>query len=99
MNAPMPSSSTARRFVLVQLINLLPPGIDRDQALDELIAFMKSEGVERYSHVEWFLPVHQLLNGYKGSAAERDWMLRTLIDSGDPVMRLYAQVEEMVGSS
>jgi hypothetical protein len=89
----------ARRLVLVQLVNLLPPGVDRDQALGELMAFMKSEGVERYSHVEWFVPVHQLLNAYKGSATERDWMIRALIDSGDPIMRLYAQVEELAGSS
>jgi hypothetical protein len=27
----------------------------------------------------------------------RDWMLRALLDSGDPVMRLYAQVEEFLG--
>jgi hypothetical protein len=87
----------ARRFALGELIQLLPPGIDRDQTLGELIAFLKSEGIERYSHVEWFLPVHQLLLSYKGSATERDWMLRALLDSGDPVMRMYAEVEQLIG--
>jgi hypothetical protein len=43
------------------------------------------------------LPVYQLLLNYKGSATERDWMLRALAESGDPIMRLYAQVEELIG--
>ena len=87
----------ARRLALLQVVALLPPGVDRDQAIADVLAFMKSEGIERYGHVEWFYPVRQLLNGHKESATERDWMLRTLLDSGDPVMRLYAQVEEFLG--
>jgi hypothetical protein len=91
------SHLAARRLALLQVVALLPPGVDRDQAIADVLAFMKSEGIERYSHVEWFYPVRQLLNGHKESATERDWMLRALLDSGDPVMRLYAQVEEFLG--
>jgi hypothetical protein len=87
-----------RRGALLQWIGLLRPGADRDQALGELIALMKSESIDRFSHVEWFFPVRNLINGYKGSERDRAWMLKALLDSGDPVLRAYAQVEELVGA-
>ena len=34
---------------------------------------------------------------YKGSPRDREWILRALLESGDPVMRAYAQVEELIG--
>jgi hypothetical protein len=77
------------------LVDVIPSGTERVRALGDLLTFLKAEGRQLFGYNIWFNRVRALMDKCRNSPAEWDWMLRAFLDSGDPMMRLYAQVEQL----
>jgi hypothetical protein len=85
-------------MLLELLVDVIPSGPDRIRALGDLLAFLKSDGRQLFSNEQWFLRFRALMDNSRNAPAEWEWMLRAFLDSGDPVMRLYAQAEQLPGA-
>jgi len=84
-----------RAILLETLVALIPSGAERIRALGDLLAFLKSDGRQVFDDNMWSSRLRALMDACRNSPLEWEWVLRALSDSGDPVMRLYAQVEEL----
>lgn len=82
------------------LLELVPPGAAQDQVLAEYVAFLRQPTLQQDSPLEWFVHVKDLLDLSRRTAPEtppqRAKLLAALRDSGDPVMRLYADLERLL---
>lgn len=86
-----------RGILLEMLVDVIPSGTERVRALGDLLTFLKAEGRQLFGYNIWFNRVRALMDTCRNSPLEWAWVLRALLDSGDPVMRLYAEVEELTG--
>jgi hypothetical protein len=84
-----------RAILLDMLVDVIPSGVERLRALGDLLAFLKSDGRQLFGDTVWASRIRALMDKCRNSPAEWDWMLRAFLDSGDPMMRLYAQVEQL----
>jgi hypothetical protein len=82
------------------LLELLPPGAAQDQVLADYVAFLRQPTIQQDSPLEWFVHVKDLLDLSRRAAPEmpprRAELLAALRDSGDPVIRLYADLERLL---
>jgi hypothetical protein len=82
------------------LLELVPPGATQDQVLADYVAFLHQPALQQDSPLEWFMHVRDLLDLSRRAAPEtpprRAKLLAALRDSGDPVMRLYANLERLL---
>ena len=77
------------------LVDVIPSGADRLRALGDLAGIPEIRwpaGVQR-ERVDHRL--RAVIDTCRNSPLEWDWLLRALLDSGDPVMRIYAQLEQL----
>jgi hypothetical protein len=81
--------------LLEMLVAVIPSGADRLRALGGCAEFLKSDGRQVFDANMWTHRLSALINTCRNSPLEWDWLLRALLDSGDPVMRLYAQLEQL----
>lgn len=98
--SPRDESSTAnylrgRWMLLALLVDVVPSGADRIRAIGDVVTFLKSNGRQVFGSVEWLSPVRLLMDRCRNSEDEWEWLLNAFIESGDPVMRLYAQIEKL----
>ena len=77
------------------LVDVIPSGADRLRALGDVLAFLKSDGRQVFDNNVWADRLRAMIDTCRNSPIEWDWLLRALLDSGDPVMRLYAQLEQL----
>ena len=82
-----------RAILLETMVDVIPSGPDRLRALGDLVVFLKSDGRQVFDANMWGQRLRALINRCRNSPMEWDWLLRALLDSGDPVMRLYGQLE------
>ncbi len=82
-----------RAILLETLVDVIPSGADRLRALGDLLVFLKSDGRQVFGANIWASRLRHLIDTCRNSQMEWDWLLRALLDSGDPAMRLYAQLE------
>jgi hypothetical protein len=95
---PSTAQYLQQRGILLELLaDVIPSGPDRIRALGDLLAFLKSDARQLLSNQQWFVRFRALMDKCRNAPAEWEWMLRSLLDSGDPVMRLYAQMEQLPG--
>ena len=87
-----------RAILLETMVDVIPSGPDRLRALGDLVVFLKSDGRQVYSANVWASRLRAVIDTCRNSPVEWDWLLRALLDSGDPVMRLYAQLEQLPGA-
>ena len=87
-----------RAILLETLVDVIPSGADRLRALGDLLVFLKSDGRQVFGANIWASRLRSLIDMCRNSPVEWDWLLRALVDSGDPVMRLYAQLEQLPAS-
>ncbi|MDT7603821.1 MAG: hypothetical protein QOF61_1818 [Acidobacteriota bacterium] len=82
------------------LLELVPPGAAQDQVLADYVAFLRKPTVQQDSPLEWFMHVKDLLDLTRRTAPEtppkRAKLLDALRDSGDPVLRLYSNLERLL---
>lgn len=80
-----------------QLLELVPAGPDRDLVLGTLLAWLQqSQGYQREHAAEWFYPVNALIIRAFAESATMKTTLRELRRSADPVISLYAQLEQLL---
>jgi len=82
-----------RDILLEMLVDVIPSGAERLRALGDLLVFLKSDGRQVFGPNLWASRLRAMIDTCRNSPVEWDWLLRALLDSGDPVMRLYAQLE------
>ncbi|HYX42473.1 MAG TPA: hypothetical protein VE821_12285, partial [Pyrinomonadaceae bacterium] len=85
-----------QKCVLYQLLLEVWPtrGPAADTLLRQYIAFLREPARQQENRAEWLLHVKRLLDSprYSGGA-ERAQMLAELINSGEPVLRVYAALQ------
>ena len=84
-----------RGILLEMLVEVIPSGAERLRALGDLVVFLKSDGRQVFGSNVWASRLLDMIDACRNSPLEWDWLLRALRDSGDPVMRLYAQLEQL----
>lgn len=78
-----------------ELINVLPHGADRMTALRSFLHFLEQNSVQRENRMEWFLPVNSLVARVSLDPLGLGELRRELRASEDPVIALYAALEEV----
>lgn len=84
-----------RAILLEMLVDVIPSGADRLRALGDLLVFLKSDGRQVFGANIWASRLRAMIDMCRNSPVEWDWLMRALLESGDPVMRLYAQLEQL----
>ena len=84
-----------RAILLEMLVDVIPSGSDRLRALGDLLAFLKSDGRQLFGNNMWASRLRSMIDTCRNSPTEWDWLMRAMLDSGDSVMRLYAQLEQL----
>jgi hypothetical protein len=79
-----------------QLFNVLPAGPDRDLVQNSLLAWLQNSDYERDHHVEWFYPVNVLIIRAFADPAGLKTTVRELRNAANPVISLYAQLEQVL---
>jgi hypothetical protein len=78
--------------VYLQLVQLVPPGKARDNALGNHRSFLEQSWFQIENHNFWFTDVALLLKDTR----DREWRLSELSRSANPVIALYAQLEKLI---
>ena len=84
-----------RAILLEMLVEVIPSGTERLRALGDLLVFLKSDGRQVFGPSLWASRLLDMIDACRNSPVEWDWLMRALLDSGDPAMRLYAQLEQL----
>lgn len=79
-------------FIYIPLVELMPPGALRDKVLASYIRFLGSSPIQKINPPEWYLEVNRLLNLQDAGPEDQARIRREILDGGDDVMRLYAEV-------
>lgn len=79
-----------------ELFNLIPNGPERDMVLGTLLAWLQQNDYQRDQRAEWFYAVNMLLAHAFGDPGGMKATVRELRRSQDPVIALYAQLEQLL---
>lgn len=82
-----------------ELFELTPPGLDRSLVLGALLAWLQQNDYRRDHPAEWFYPVNTLIIHAFADPAGMRTVIRDLQRSADPVIALYAQLEQLLPRS
>ena len=83
-------------IVYEALVELIPPGPERDKALAAFIGFIVGLNLQTQNPVEWFYPAHAMLSRVRNSNnGEPAKVLAAFEASGNPVLILYAALERL----
>ena len=74
------------------LIDVVPSGPERSKVISDFVEFLEQNSVQPASRIEWILPVERLLSGAV-AADDRDEVVQAFLNSRDPVLSLYARLE------
>jgi hypothetical protein len=84
--------------VFEALVELIPPGPQRDKTLQAFIDFIGNSNLQQQSPVEWFLHAHSMLERVRSTnTGEPAKLLEAYQSSGNAVLALYAAVENTFG--
>ena len=81
------------------LVNLSPAGSNRETVLHGLLDFVKGNGFQNASRMEWFLPVNALIGRTGLDPLGLGKFAEELRQASDPVIALYAKLEAMAPRS
>ncbi len=79
-----------------QLFSLAPEGPERDLVLSALLAFVQQNAYARDHRAEWFYPVNALIVQAFSNPAAMKTTVRDLRRCADPVIAMYAQLEQLL---
>jgi hypothetical protein len=79
-----------------ELFNLTPNGPERDLLLSTLLAWLQQNGHQRDHRAEWFYPVNALIIQAFADPVGMKTTVRELRRSADPVIALFAQLEQLL---
>ncbi len=81
-------------IVYEALVELIPPGAERDKALEAFVAFIAGSNLQAQSPAEWFMPVQAMLERVRNTNnGEPGKVLAAFESCGNPVLALYAALE------
>ena len=85
-------------IVFEALIELIPPGTQRDKTVQAYVDFISNSSLQQQSPVEWFMPAHSMLDRVRATnTGEPAKLLDTYQASGNPVLALYSALEKNLG--
>jgi hypothetical protein len=84
--------------VFEALMELIPPGAQRDKMLQAYVEFIGNSNLQQQSPVEWFMHAHSMLERVRSTnTGEPAKLLDAFQSSGNPVLALYAALEKTFG--
>lgn len=85
-------------LVFVNLIDLIPSGSDRDQAMAAFVDFIGSSTLQQQSPVEWYMEANAMIERVQGAKnGEAAKILEDFEGSGNPVLALSNELEKVLG--
>ncbi|HWY46749.1 MAG TPA: hypothetical protein VNX70_05170 [Bryobacteraceae bacterium] len=85
--------------VFAALMELIPPGEQRDKMLQAYVDFISNSNLQQQSPVEWFMQAHLMLERVRSTnTGEPAKLLDSFQASGNAVLALYSQIERTFGS-
>ncbi|HYL35356.1 MAG TPA: hypothetical protein VEV17_05545 [Bryobacteraceae bacterium] len=85
-------------LVYIALVELIPPGPQRDKTLDAFVDFVSSSGLQQQSPAEWFLQANAMLERMRPlSNGDSGKVLETYERSGNPILALETSLEKTLG--
>ncbi|HEV2445055.1 MAG TPA: hypothetical protein VGS58_04005 [Candidatus Sulfopaludibacter sp.] len=85
--------------VYIALVELIPPGPQRDKMLEAFIDFIGNSPLEQQSPVEWYNQANFLLERMRGSRdGEAAKVLEAFERSGNPVLALETALDKTLGA-
>ncbi|HEV2689819.1 MAG TPA: hypothetical protein VGV35_14755 [Bryobacteraceae bacterium] len=80
------------------LVELIPPGPQRDKTLEAYVNFVSNSNLQSNSPAEWFMHAHSMLDRVRStSSGEPAKMLAAFETSGNRSLALYAALEKAFG--
>ena len=84
-----------RSIVYEALVELIPPGPQRDTAMQAYLDFMSNSSLQQSSPVEWFAHARAMLERVRETTTgEPGKLLDEFKNSGNPILALYAALEK-----
>jgi hypothetical protein len=84
--------------VFEALLELIPPGEQRDKMLQAYVDFISNSNLQQQSPVEWFVHAHSMLDRVRSTnSGEPAKLLDAFQSSGNPVLALYSTLEKTFG--
>jgi hypothetical protein len=81
--------------VFEALIELIPPGPQRDKTMQSYLDFITNSNLQQQSPVEWFMHAHSMLERVRTTnTGEPSKLLDAFQASGNPVLAVYAALEK-----
>ena len=76
-----------------------PPGAPKENVMGRYLNFLEARYAETANRNLWFAQVQALMHTAHWSKEEsdRDWILQRFARSANPIIALYAKIEEMLG--
>jgi hypothetical protein len=82
------------------LVELIPPGPERDTVLLSYLDFIGNSSLQQQSPAEWFMHAQSMLQRVRlTNSGEPNKLLEGFQKSGNPILSLYAMLERTFGSS
>ncbi len=82
------------------LVELIPPGTERDTVLMSYLDFIGNSSLQQQSPAEWFMHAQSMLQRVRlTNSGEPSKLLEGFQKSGNPILSLYATLERTFGSS
>jgi hypothetical protein len=82
------------------LVELIPPGAQRDGILTGYLEFIGNSSLQQQSPPEWFMHPHSMFERVRSTnSGEPGKLLEGFQRSGNPILALYAALERTFGSS
>ncbi len=80
---------------LQMLLIAAPSGPERDRTFLQYVEFLQGSSFQKEKPAEWFAAVESLLSMIRSQKpSERDQWLQVLVNSGHPVLSLYAMIDQ-----
>jgi hypothetical protein len=81
------------------LVELIPPGPQRDKTLQAYLDFISNSNLQQQSPVEWFMHAHSMLERVRNTNnGEPSKLLDAFQSAANPVLVLYAAEEKVFGA-
>jgi hypothetical protein len=81
------------------LLRSAPSGPERDNVLNTFTAFLSKPIIQHDSRIDWFLHADALIKTTHSTDPDRSKILEILSRSGDPILQLYARLENVLPQS
>lgn len=86
-------------IVFEALVELIPPGEQRDKALIDYVDFISNSNLQQQSPVEWFMQANSMLERVRtGQNGELAKLSDAFQHSGNPVLALEIVLEKVLGA-